>query len=43
MSYFTMAMYDLTVSLILSEMKTYYLVDIEELSLYYQDNGCGVV
>jgi len=38
-----MAMYDLTVSLFLSEMKTHYLVDIEELSLYYQINGYGVV
>jgi hypothetical protein len=29
--------------LFVSEMKTHYLVDIEELSLYYQSNGYGVV
>jgi len=38
-----MAMRDLTVSLFLLEMKTHYFVDMEELSLYYQGNGRGVV
>lgn len=38
-----MAMYDLTVSLFLSEIKTHYFVDIKDLSLYYQDNGRGTV
>jgi hypothetical protein len=37
-------MYDLTVLFFLSEMKTHYLVDIEELSLYYQGIWirCGI-
>jgi hypothetical protein len=38
-----MAMYDLTVLLFLSEIKTHYFVDIKDLSLYYQSNGHGVV
>jgi len=43
MSCSIMTMYDLTVSLFLSEIKTHYFVDMKELSLYYQSNEQGVV